>query len=36
MRDLLDDWNAWSDREQVAVAAVALGLAMVVLGWLGA
>lgn len=36
MLDLLDDWNAWSDREQVAVATVALGLTMVVLGWLGA
>jgi hypothetical protein len=36
MLDFLDDWRAWSAGEQAAVATVALGLAMVVLGWLGA
>ena len=34
MFDLLNDWKAWSDTERTTVAALAVGLTLVVVGWL--
>jgi hypothetical protein len=33
MFDFHHDWKAWSDRERTAVAAVAVGLTLMVMAW---
>ncbi len=35
MFELLNDWKAWSGLERAAVAAFVVGLALVVVAWVG-